>query len=88
MKKGLKQVEANVVGLAKGLPSQKSVVKATPAQEMTKLTITLRKGLHRELREQAFKSDRTLQGFIMEALQDKGLSVTDNDIRDLRKRGG
>ncbi len=33
-------------------------------------------------------ADMTMRAFVLEALKSKGLSVTDEDLKDLRRRGG
>ena len=42
--------------------------------------------LRRELDRLAIDNDTTMQAFVLGALRDKGLSVTDDDLLDLRKQ--
>jgi len=42
--------------------------------------------LRKELARLADDADMTMRAFILEALREKGLSVTDEDLADLRRR--
>ena len=46
----------------------------------------MRESLHRELARLAFDAGMTMRGFIMRALEDKGLEVTERDLVDRRRR--
>lgn len=60
---------------------------AAPTQESaSQFTLKMRKSLHRELARMAFDANMTMRGFIMKALKSKGLSVTDADLKDRRRR--
>ena len=55
-------------------------------EKMSQFTLKMRESLHRELARMAFDSDMTMRGFIMSALQNKGLNVTKKDLVDRRRR--
>ena len=50
-------------------------------------TIKMRESLHRELTRKAFNSGMTMRGYIMRALKQHGLGVTEADLVDGRKAG-
>ncbi len=56
------------------------------AERMSQFTLKMRESLHRELARMALDAGMTMRGFIMSALQSKGLSVNDHDLIDRRKR--
>jgi len=56
------------------------------AESTSQFTLKMRTSLHQELARMAFERDMTMRGFIMKALKAKGLSVTDSDLVDRRKR--
>ncbi len=96
-KKDLGKVQADLSALAGNLPSQ-NVVRTEPvkpraapiaSEEITQFSLSLRKSLRKELGRLADDVDMTMRAFVLLALKDKGLSVTDDDLKDLRKeRGG
>ena len=91
MKKNLQSVTANLTDLAAPLPSQKSqkplsVVRSAPSEPLVQFSMRMRKSLRRELDRLAIDHDTTMQAFVLSALRDKGLSVTDDDLLDLRKQ--
>ena len=45
----------------------------------------MRESLHRELARKAFDSGMTMRGYIMRALKQAGLGVTESDLVDGRK---
>jgi len=51
-------------------------------------SFNLRKTLRKQLLRLADDKDMTMRAFILEALREKGLDVTDDDLRDLRKDRG
>ncbi len=63
------------------------VIEALKAQEVIQFSLSLRKSLRKELARLADDADMTMRAFVLEALKSKGLSVTDEDLKDLRKRG-
>jgi hypothetical protein len=46
----------------------------------------MRESLHRELSRKAFNSGMTMRGYIMRALKQAGLGVTEADLVDGRKK--
>ena len=58
------------------------------AEEVIQFSLSLRKSLRKELARLADDADMTMRAFVLEALRSKGLSVTVEDLRDLRRRGG
>ena len=45
-----------------------------------------RASLHKELARLAFEKDMTMRGLIMNALKEKGLNVTEEDLIDRRRK--
>ncbi len=56
------------------------------AEAISQVTIKMRESLHRELARKAFNSEMTMRGFIMRALKQAGLGVTESDLVDGRKK--
>ncbi len=54
-------------------------------EAITQVTLKMRESLHRELARKAFNSGMTMRGYIMRALKQAGLHVTEADLRDRRK---
>jgi hypothetical protein len=88
MKKSLQSVAASLGDLAATMPTQKplSVVRNAPSEPLVQFSMRMRKSLRRELDRLAIDHDTTMQAFVLSALRDKGLSVTDDDLLDLRKQ--
>jgi hypothetical protein len=88
MKKNLQSVAASLGDLAATMPTQKplSVVRSAPSEPLVQFSMRMRKSLRRELDRLAIDHDTTMQAFVLSALRDKGLSVTDDDLLDLRKQ--
>jgi hypothetical protein len=88
MKKNLQSVTANLSDLAAVMPTQKplAVVRTAPNEPLVQFSLRMRKSLRRELDRLAIDNDTTMQAFVLSALRDKGLSVTDDDLLDLRKQ--
>jgi hypothetical protein len=93
-RKNLAQVQADLSALAEGLPSQHvgsarpaKQPRATPKEEVIQFSLALRRSLRKELARLAGDADMTMRAFVLLALRDKGLSVTDEDLADLRKQG-
>lgn len=55
-------------------------------EPITQVTLKMRESLHRDLAKKAFNSDMTMRGYIMRALKQAGLGVTEADLVDGRKR--
>jgi len=56
-----------------------------PAQEITQFSLSLRKGLRKQLARLADDADMTMRAFVLDALKAKGLDVQPDDLLDLRK---
>ncbi|WP_436644536.1 hypothetical protein [Microbaculum sp. FT89] len=96
-RKDLKSVNANLAELARSLPTQstRDAAAAKPKapahhEPVVQFSFGLRKSLRKELARLADDADMTMRAFILNALKEKGLNVTDDDLLDLRKerRGG
>jgi hypothetical protein len=57
-----------------------------PNERESQFTLKMRASLHKQLARLALDSDMTMRGFIMRALKDKGLPVTEHDLVDRRRR--
>jgi hypothetical protein len=96
MKKDLRSVAASLSQVASPLPTQKvaPVVAATadvpaaqPAEPIVQFSFGLRKTQRRELQRMAADADMTMRAYILSALKEKGLTVTREDLLDLRRKG-
>jgi hypothetical protein len=58
-----------------------------PAQEepAIQFSLSMRKELRKQLARLASEADMTMRAFVLNALKEKGLSVRDDDLIDLRK---
>lgn len=92
--KNLRSVAASLSPMAQALPTQnvaaqaeaKRQGRAAPTEPVVQFTFDLRKSLRKELARLADDADMTMRAFILDALKEKGLSVTEEDLLDLRKR--
>lgn len=57
----------------------------TDVEPLVQFSFALRKSLRKELARLADDADMTMRAFILEALREKGLSVTEEDLLDLRR---
>jgi hypothetical protein len=97
MKKNLQSVAASLSAVAAQLPTQNVQPIATPQQApvgvvpstepVVQFSFGLRKSQRRELQRLAADADMTMRAFILSALKDRGLAVTEEDLLDLRRRG-
>jgi hypothetical protein len=53
--------------------------------EITQFSLSLRKGLRKQLARLADEADMTMRAFVLNALKAKGLDVRADDLVDLRK---
>jgi hypothetical protein len=58
-----------------------------PVEPIVQFSFGLRKSQRKELQRLAADVDMTMRAFILDALKEKGLPVTEEDLLDLRKRG-
>lgn len=94
-KKDLRSVAAALTPVAETLPTQRvaepaaQAPKAKPAstEEVVQFSFGLRKSQRKELRRLAEDADMTVRAFILDALKGRGLTVNEEDLLDLRKRG-
>ena len=96
-KKNLRSVAASLTAVAAPLPTQNVAQDqpaaqplaqpATPVEPIVQFSFGLRKSQRKELQRLASDADMTMRAFILDALRGKGLTVTDEDLLDLRKRG-
>ena len=89
-KKDLRSVAASLTAVAASYPTQNvqsSERPAETAEPIVQFSFGLRKSLRRELQHLAADADMTMRAFILDALKEKGLSVTDEDLLDLRRKG-
>ena len=91
MKKNLQSVTASLSDLAAAMPTQMPMAAVrrpvpSPGEPLVQFTMRMRKSLRRELDRLAIDNDTTMQAFVLSALRDRGLSVTDDDLLDLRKQ--
>jgi len=89
MKKNLQSVTASLSDLAAVMPTQMplaAVRRPVSGEPLVQFSMRMRKSLRRELDRLAIDNDTTMQAFVLSALRDKGLSVTDDDLLDLRKQ--
>ena len=54
-------------------------------EENTQFSLSLRKGLRKQLSRLADDADMTMRAFVLNALEAKGLDVRPEDLLDLRK---
>jgi hypothetical protein len=100
-KKDLRNVTADLAGLAESLPTQRiapskprTAKPSTPSvlsgagEEVIQFSLSLRKNLRKELARMADDADMTMRAYVLNALKEKGLSVRADDLADLRKRRG
>lgn len=90
-KKDLRSVAASLSAVAAQLPTQNvhpiAAPRPAPAEPMVQFSFGLRKSLRRELQGLAADADMTMRAFILDALKARGLSVTKDDLLDLRRKG-
>lgn len=94
MKKDLRSVAASLSSVAQSLPTQHIAPVTTvvandrPVTEpVVQFSFGLRKSQRRELQRLSADVDMTMRAFILNALKEKGLAVTEDDLLDLRRKG-
>jgi len=99
-KKNFRSVASDLASVAERLPTQNvtharadqagqgSAPSATSEEPQVQFSFSLRKSLRKELARLADDADMTMRAFILNALKAKGLSVTDDDLLDLRREQG
>lgn len=68
-------------------PARLKVAPAPQAdnEELIQFSLSMRKELRKQLARLASDADMTMRAFVLNALKEKGLSVRDDDLIDLRK---
>jgi hypothetical protein len=90
-KKDLASVATDLSALAQTMPTQRTTSEppvlriVPPAEEVIQFSLSLRKGLRKQLARLADEADMTMRAFVLDALKAKGLDVRDDDLIDLRK---
>jgi hypothetical protein len=91
-KKDLASVTADLSALAQTMPTQRPAVPGAraprvvaPTEEVIQFSLSLRKGLRKQLARLADDADMTMRAFVLDALKAKGLDVRPDDLLDLRK---
>jgi len=98
-KKNMQSIVTALTPMAGSLPTQRPqpkqvdstpLPKSAPAstEPQVQFSFNLRKSLRKQLLRLADDEDMTMRSFILEALRDKGLDVTEDDLRDMRKERG
>ena len=54
-------------------------------EEVTQFSLSLRRGLRKDLARFAADADMTMRAFVLNALKAQGLTVRDEDLLDLRR---
>ena len=54
-------------------------------EEIIQFSFGLRKSLRKQLAQLAMDEDTTMRAFVLNALKEKGLTVTNDDLLDMRK---
>lgn len=68
--------------------SPSSETRAGQGEDVIQFSLSLRKSLRKELARLADEADMTMRAFVLLALRERGLHVTDEDLLDLRKERG
>ena len=91
-KKNLQGVAAALKPVTTSPPTKnvqpKRPQKAKPPKSVepsVQFAFELRKSLRKELARLSADADMTMRAFVLNALKEQGLSVTDDDLHDLRK---
>jgi hypothetical protein len=92
-KKDLASVTTDLSVLAQTMPTQRLAISEPPAlrvitppsEEVIQFSLSLRKGLRKQLARLADEADMTMRAFVLDALKGKGLDVRQDDLVDLRK---
>ncbi len=83
-----KPVVAAPVAVAHPAPPAALKVVPTPHREeegVIQFSLSMRKELRKQLARLASDTDMTMRAFVLNALKEKGLSVREDDLIDLRK---
>lgn len=96
-RKDLRSVAASLTSVAATLPTQNVTTPPAPTvvvpepreatEEIVQFSFGLRKSQRKELQRLAADADMTMRAFILNALKGQGLTVSEEDLLDLRRRG-
>lgn len=94
-KKDLRSVAASLSAVALHLPTQhvqhlqaaRLLTVNSSDEIVVQFSFGLRKSQRRQLQQLAADADMTMRAFILDALAAKGMSVTSEDLLDLRRKG-
>jgi hypothetical protein len=79
-------VAAPAAPVVKAVPATKSAPDPVgQGEDVTQFSLSLRKGLRKQLGRLADDADMTMRAFVLSALKAKGLDVRPDDLLDLRK---
>jgi hypothetical protein len=95
VKKDLSAI-GNLANLAANMPTQRPIAPAAERslrpmpkpkreEQVIQFSLSLRKSLRKQLASLAAENDMTMRAFVLGALKEKGLSVRDDDLADMRK---
>jgi len=100
-KKDLASVTTDLSALASMMPTQKPALAVAAAPQLVtprapmspkaqeeasiQFSLSMRKDLRKQLARLASDADMTMRAFVLNALKEKGLSVRDEDLIDLRR---
>ncbi len=93
-RKDLRSVAASLTSVAATLPTQNVAPSPAvvvpeprePTEEIVQFSFGLRKSQRKELQRLAADADMTMRAFILNALKGQGLTVTEDDLLDLRRK--
>ena len=92
-KKNLQSIASALQPAADTLPTQNvpnpaaKAVKSATAEPIVQFSFGLRRTQRKQLARLAADEDMTMRAFILNALKEKGLEVSDEDLLDLRRKG-
>ena len=66
-------------------PAKLKAERGGEGEEITQFSLSMRKGLRKQLSRLADDADMTMRAFVLNALKAKGLDVRPDDLLDLRK---
>ncbi len=90
-KKDLSTLTGDLSALANGMPTQRVAAPAvsphpkSDGEPIIQFSLSLRRGLRKQLARLADDADMTMRAFVLDALKAKGLDVRADDLADLRK---
>ncbi len=102
MAKNLKTVETDLAALAAPLPTQhvidhapkephaaattKASRQKPKAEREVQFSLSLPESARKQLAIKAMEADLTMRGYILAALRDKGIEISEDEIRDARRK--